>query len=366
MLEHLMCTPAEPNSDGWTSFELTPERLYDLVPSDCFLLPEDAQGDHRALHPAAISYFPSQIKGKRDSGDAGLIDAIMISRKWAVEDFLAGRTKDFNVSWSAWCALVEEIQLSVKATRGHFDHELRQISQKHCEFANILAPIQDRGRNLMRENPEYAIAIYAQRLWDEIGRGSVHAARRYLEVLTVMVERLHQMATTSPKVFHELQRWHLRWPGLLSNHPYYARYSVPPKNLGHRYPFPIDQSCRWDPSSDISQVAIHLILYLHRLREALIKFCKANAVPPIQLGPNLRIILSLKDIQDEAPAWWEHAVAAFHATYPDPENQERFEAWVKASSHRKSPGRIRERIREKLRDAGSSLFSVEWIGSLEA
>jgi hypothetical protein len=188
-----------------------------------------------------------------------------------------------------------------------------------------------------------------------IRQGDVRAAQRYLEILTVLIEQLQHLEKDAPEAFHELLRWRIRWPAFLSKHPHYNNLGSLPAKLAHGYPFILDGACRWDPENDITRVAIHLLLYVYRMQLALKGFCGETRVGRSGLDPKLTAFLDLGELPDAAPDWWEVAYLAFLETYPHPENGGRFSNWVTGKSHTRSPGRKRERIREKLRDG---FFSV--------
>jgi hypothetical protein len=57
-----MHAPADPNSDGWISFQQSPDGRYELIEADRFVIPRDMKSGDRAIDPCAIAYFPPHVK----------------------------------------------------------------------------------------------------------------------------------------------------------------------------------------------------------------------------------------------------------------------------------------------------------------
>ena len=116
---------------------------------------------------------------------------------------------------------------------------------------------------------EQRLASDVHWLMARVRQGDPSAAELCLELVLIMVEQLHALRKDKPTAFDDLVRWQIRWPGLLSRHPFYDDQSVPPANLGADFPVTIDKAAIRNPEHDVTQVALHLVFFLHRLRTAL-------------------------------------------------------------------------------------------------
>jgi hypothetical protein len=182
-------------------------------------------------------------------------------------------------------------------------------------------------------------------------QGDPVAAERFLSLVMLLIKKLDELGKSSPSTIAALQQWNIRWPRLVSNHPLYRTQAAPPDDLGGGYPFQISSSSRWNPESPITQVAVHLILYLARLRLALKRFQATGSNASAKFSEPMHRLLQLGDLQENAPSWWDEAWLHFTASYPKPNDDWLFRRWVQGETHKKSPGKVRERIRSKLRDA---------------
>jgi|GEM_PF-5616598 len=339
-----MHAPADPNSDGWISFRQSPDGLYELIDADRFVLPRDMKSGDRAIDPCAIGYFPPHVKPEMGAGDLGALATPEAFSKPALpEAFL----------------LLSESNPGLLAAKGKFDTDLKRLRKLEEEMAKNACQWKEafgikseadkeKDRNLVAD---YMAAHYADVLFQKAKRGDPIAAERFLSLVMLLIKKLDELGKSSPSTAKALQKWNIRWPRLVSNHPFYRTQADPPQRLGSGYPFEIDSSTRWNPESPITRVAVHLILYVTRLQSAAKRFMAGNANKVVKFEQSLCNLLPLGDLQDNAPAWWEEAWLHFTARYPHPEDDWLFRQWVQGETHKKSPGRIRERIRSKLRDA---------------
>ena len=210
--------------------------------------------------------------------------------------------------------------------------------------------------------PRLQLGVLVGRLFRQIKQGNHEAADLYLDLVMMMIHELNRLQETAPDIYRQLLCWRVRWPGILSNHPYFADHAMAPRELGHGYPFEVDPTCRWDPAMDSRYVAMRLIMYIQRLREIIGHYSKDTLASRKTLAPLLRDALALGELRDDTLRWWEFGYARFLDAYNRPEEVERFSRWITAASHRKSPGRIRARIRDKLYEAFASIASYRKSG----
>lgn len=335
-----MHTPAEPNSDGWISFQPSPDGRYDLVDADRFVLPHDMKSGDRAIDPCAIGYFPPHVKAVSEVGDLGALEVICNA---FYSDASFFRVLRFP---------------GILAQKGKFDTDLKRLHQLEqdrlktkCELLEAFGIKTKEEEQAERDNrADYTAAQCADVLFSKAKQGDPIAAERLLSLVILLTRMLDQLDGSPKSPLAELQKWNIRWPRLVSNHPFYRTDAAPPEKLGAGYPFQINSSSRWDPENPITQVAVHLIVYLTRLRQALKRFKETAVGGAATFTEPMHRLLQLGNLQENAPAWWEEAWGHFTESYPKPEEETFFQRWVQGESHKKSPGRIRERIRSKLRD----------------
>lgn len=339
-----MHAPADPNSDGWISFRQSSDGRYELIDADRFVLPRDLKSGDRGIDPCAIGYFPPHVKPEMGAGDLGALATPEAFSKPALpEAFL----------------LLSESNPGLLAAKGKFDTDLKRLrkleeerAKNACQWKEAFGikseADKEEDRNLVAD---YMAAHYAEVLFLKAKHGDPIAAERFLSLVMLLIKKLDELGKSSPSTVEALQKWNIRWPRLVSNHPFYRTQADPPEKLGSGYVVPISSSSRWDPESPIAQVALHLIQYLLRLRQALEQFQGTVDSASVRFTEPMRRLLQLGELQTTAPAWWEEAWLHFTASYPKPETDSLFRRWVQGETHKKSPGRIRERIRFKLQNA---------------
>ena len=341
-----MHAPADPNSDGWISFRQSSDGRYELIDADRFVLPRDLKSGDRGIDPCAIGYFPPHVKSVLGAGDLGALET--------PEAF--SKPTEFD---EVLLLLTQPTPPAALAAKGKFDTDLKRLRKLEEEMARntcqwkeafgTKSPAdEEKDRNLLAD---YMAAHYAEVLFLKAKHGDPIAAERLLSLVMLLIKKLDELGKSSPATVEALQKWNIRWPRLVGNHPFYRTQADPPQKLGSGYPFKINSGNRWNPESPITKVAVHLILYVTRLQSAAKRFMDGNANKVVKFEQSLCNLLPLGDLQDNAPAWWEEAWLHFTARYPHPEDDWLFRQWVQGETHKKSPGRIRERIRSKLRDA---------------
>ena len=341
-----MHAPADPNSDGWISFRQSPDGLYELIDADRFVLPRDLKSGDRGIDPCAIGYFPPHVKSVLGAGDLGALET--------PEAF--SKPTEFD---EVLLLLTQPTPPAVLAAQGKFDTDLKRLqkleeerARNTCQwkeaFVTKTPADEEKDRNLLAD---YMAAHYAEVLFLKAKHGDPIAAERLLSLVMLLIKKLDELEKLSPSTVKVLQNWNIRWPRLVSNHPFYRTQADPPEKLGSGYVVPISSSSRWDPESPIAQVALHLIQYLLRLRQALEQFQGTVDSASVRFTKPMHRLLQLGELQTTAPAWWEEAWLHFTASYPKPETDSLFRRWVQGETHKKSPGRIRERIRFKLQNA---------------
>lgn len=401
-----MNLPEHPNKDGWISFVPGDGGEIHLRPEDRFVLTDMCARNPRAFDPAAIGYFPPHLKKARDYGDGGLMDLIFAWRPNPLLDVQMGlrtpaeaveflsatpaeaqkrldaRTLSLAKAWlgksadkaslppepskmesitdrqkanqEARAEVGKLLDLQRQVFKGKHLRELKELRSCSLEFdLGRLLALGGGGASDHLAQPEHQIAVKAAELLQRARDGDVEAANRYVHVLILMIEQLQQLEKDAPDVYRKLPEWRLRWPALLSNHPYYAREGNLPETLSKGYQLTIDKSTRWKPDNDVTQVALQLVLYLHRLRLALKDFLGTHS--DARPDAFLAAVRDLGELTHDEQKWWKCVLRVFVETYPRADEVERFKKWVTAKSHKKTPGVFRARITETLRSAFFSL-----------
>ena len=379
-----MSTTAEPNGDDGNPFVKGANGLFHLTDRNQFLSREDDRDsdDEPSDDPGTLNYFPRHLAlypfwyqtqigmaltfGTQPTNDRQIHpEAIAKGCEEEAQRLRQNETRGADVIPGA-IALADEMDQIAGTWRKVMEGnspEIRSLVESKATAAGLWLQLAhhlhvEAVKNGDSETAQSALGDFEDRLtwqigwlWSLVAGGDPGAPDLYLELLTGMIEQLRR----NEKSFEPLMRLSLRWPALVSRHPFYARHNVPPEGLGSDFPFVAHEGSRWNPNSTLTLVAIHLLLYTHRLNQQAVKFLRTQGLTVMDLDERLRPAVTLDDLPEAAPQWWEFSREAFLSSYPAPEKCEQFADWVTGESHRKSPGRVRARILEKLRDA---FFSV--------
>jgi len=179
----------------------------------------------------------------------------------------------------------------------------------------------------------------ARHLIGEIARrarnGDAKALGAYTVLAIMMSEGLSQMMVADPEVFRPIARGEIRWPLMRSTHPLNCDPDSLLKDihLGTGAELQIDNFSKWHPDR-AAQVAIHLMIHVKNLREHSLSK-SLIPLPPFS--------------KDSALDWWKSAEHCFDYSYRRPERVSGLAAIVTAQSKRKSPGRMRQKIKETIK-----------------
>lgn len=373
-----MPLPTEPNSDGWISFHRSGKGPFTLAETCAFRLPEDAAVDDRIGDAAGINLFPQELAVELNYGDLNEHLDVFVGPQ---------RPEDQAQSFEALAAKLSlppasgDLGVGSEASKdGRDDQSLaREEFQKIAQIWRQIADgtISDESEALIRTrlNLFSAWAQLADRLLDDADIRAAERVRQdvqrlrqrlvegkpevgdlYFDLITTLVHQMNRLRETNEDLVDRMVRWRVRWPALTAGHPSFRRYDEPPESLGSGYPFRMDKGSRWQPQKDHDQVALHLAFFIHRLKKALTRFAKEHQQAAKAFHPNLQRVLALGTLPEAVMEWWEVAEGHFLEAYPEPELNPRFQDWLTAPSHRKSPKEMRRRILERLQQSFVSVL----------
>lgn len=174
--------------------------------------------------------------------------------------------------------------------------------------------------------------------------GDGKALWQFAEIVRNAVAGLNQIAESNPGAIRPFSRRSMDWPMLRSTAPLLCTDEALLKTieLGAEVPAQLDQHSKWKPDH-AADVAIQLFNHIEAVR-------RENPVV-LENGKRIKFATCLPSFcQDTAADWWSVAKKFFIAAYPRPEEVAELDALVTTASKRKSPGRRRTAIREKIRD----------------
>lgn len=196
--------------------------------------------------------------------------------------------------------------------------------------------------------------------------GNRRAAVRLAEILRYSVRELSYLVKRDPETFRELAGSSLIWPVITSPNPKLsdkADVLIREIGLGSATGLALDVRSKW-PDSFVTQIALDLLEYIPALRRRRTRGIASsgflsdwNASPDDIAALGYTEALKLVDgpIPDRpfdrqnADAWWEVAKAVLLASYPKPERISELAELERAPSRRKSPGRLRANILDRVR-----------------
>lgn len=173
--------------------------------------------------------------------------------------------------------------------------------------------------------------------------GDGKALWQLAQLVKSAVDGLNEIVRENPDAIKTFARHCDRWPMLRSTAPHLCEDDslLVKIELGKSAGVQLDQHSKWKPDY-AAVVAAKLIHHLEFIR-------REN---PTGLDSGKKIEFSkflLPFTKGSAPHWWFIAEKFLLATYPRPEEIEELDALVTIESKRKSPGRRRVAIREKIR-----------------
>jgi hypothetical protein len=187
------------------------------------------------------------------------------------------------------------------------------------------------------------IEILAQQAAD----GNARAALMLAGLASAATFRLTKICETKPELVRELARVRPAWPVIKWKR---ERLSAKEEKmftdiqLGADFLLELDaQSAKWK-MDDAGEIARSLLGYIYRARKS------ANSNDSLfNYGVFGKLVKKLHDFDDEsAKDWWIFAKEILLFSYPQPHSIEELNRLVTAKSKRKSPGRIKQAILDKL------------------
>jgi hypothetical protein len=191
---------------------------------------------------------------------------------------------------------------------------------------------------------DHIIAILAQKAGD----GNANAALELARLASLATWRLTRICKAKPELVRTLARLRRAWPVIKKRN---AKLSEEEKELFARIQLGADDFIELDPQTarwkfdDAGKIAYSLLDYIRRAR-------KSSKDSIFSCGTVGKVAKEkLKDFDDEsAPQWWTFAKEILLFSYPEPHVIEELNGLIPASSRkRKSPGRMKQAILEKLR-----------------
>ncbi len=175
--------------------------------------------------------------------------------------------------------------------------------------------------------------------------GNGKALWHFVEGVCASVEGLSQITRANPKVLAPLARGRIRWPMMRSTHPLNCdpdRF-LDDIQLAADVPLQTDKFSKWKPDF-AAQYAINLYEHINALR------ADDSDVWIIQNRKRKHFKdLLPKFTKDTAETWWGIAEKFLLHSYPRPEKVAEFVKIVTAPTKKKSPGRMKQSILEKIK-----------------
>lgn len=185
------------------------------------------------------------------------------------------------------------------------------------------------------------IASYLKLVISLADMGNLSGMIGVSEVASRTVDNLNRIASSKPRSVQVIAHLRERWPVQMSLHPKLCddyKSLLKAIELGRALHKDFSPGARW-VRDEVGKIAEDLLTFMSNFRKAYIHLdpCYAN------LGKEAALLGEFED-KDAARAWWAVAEKVFLLTYPHPEALPEFAKLVTAASHRKSPGRIRQRF----------------------
>jgi hypothetical protein len=188
-------------------------------------------------------------------------------------------------------------------------------------------------------------------LWTFAEQGESDALLRLAQIIVPLVKAINEKISTDAQVLGCWPRSLPFWPVLKSPHKDFDsdhRRLLGALQVGDDYPFTIKEESRWTARDAIGKWAIHLCKEIEIDQE-----CRAIDDDP---APWARKLLELKPFSSNTwEDWWIVAKGLLRLDYVDVVEIPELNGTVKASADRLSPGRIRKRILQALKEKFKSM-----------
>ena len=210
----------------------------------------------------------------------------------------------------------------------------------HCLYHKQQLPTLAAAKSFeLRGMAESALAHLVNRARDGDGK----ALWQFTELTIKLCETLREMTEINPESLRPIARHQSRWPMMRSSHPLQCDPDtwLEAIELGRAEPIQLDKFSKWKPGW-AATYAMQLFFHIQRIREedgflitdkGDVKF--SDWIPAFT--------------KDSAPQWWELAWSFLLATYPYPEQVEELDRLAVGAAKRKSPGRRKQAIHDKLK-----------------
>jgi len=213
------------------------------------------------------------------------------------------------------------------------DEEVQRAMRAYC------SPMSDKGVVLAAAEAEIALSNLAMLA----RKGNGKALWQFARIAHDVTESLGQMARTNPMALRPFSRNCTRWPMMRSTHPLNSERDklLQEIELGKSTGVQLDKFSKWKPDY-ASNVAGRLMTHIEHIR-------KEN---PICLDGKQKIEFSkfLPPFSKQtAQQWWFIAKKFLLASYPKPECVKELNQIATSPTKRKSLGRVRAAILEKIR-----------------
>ena len=175
--------------------------------------------------------------------------------------------------------------------------------------------------------------------------GNADAACLLGKTIRETVEELNKLALKKPALLRPEAMRSLNWPVLDSPHPFLRDDSagiLGTLKVGEGTALEIHKSAKWSLKDSADQYAFCLLNFIHESRR---NPSELVGLPAILID---RIKALDKYDGDNCKDWGKVAKDILLHSYPEPETIPELADLIKAPSHTKSPGRIKQRILEKI------------------
>lgn len=173
--------------------------------------------------------------------------------------------------------------------------------------------------------------------------GNTYALSEIFDVAIRVVGLLNSTASRQPDLIKRFAGKCHQWPVITSLHPGLcedSEFLLRQIELGKRLPVQLEKSTKWK-LDEAGRIAWKLLFKIWNARSE-------NRDQSTDYGSFVKVVDELPQFCDKQSAskWWDVGREMLLLTYPNPEAIPELARLVTAASHRKSPGRIRQRILE--------------------
>jgi hypothetical protein len=216
--------------------------------------------------------------------------------------------------------------------------EADQESRANLHIRAEVSPDATRYLHIKLEN-------FIKQLLQLAKSGNADAACLLGKTIREACGELNKLALKEPALLRPEAMRSLNWPILDSPHPHLRDDSeriLKSLKLGEGTALEIDKSAKWSLKDPAAEYAFCLLNFIHESRR---NPSELIGLPAILID---RIKALDKYNDDNAKNWWKVAKDIFLHSYPEPETIPELADLIKTPSHTKSPGRIKQRILEKI------------------